>query len=205
MDAAQRLEEALVSLNRTEAQRILEEAATGSVASLDTVVTEALERIGERWDAGNLALSQVYMAGRICEQAMAQFESKLPARSAGPRIALAVLEDYHMLGKRLVASVLRSAGHAVLDYGRVTAEELVDNLCRDDVDVAMISVLMFPSALRVRAVVDGLRARGSKVKVVVGGAPFRLDPLLAKSVGADDFGRTASDALRIAAELTGAR
>jgi methanogenic corrinoid protein MtbC1 len=60
---------------------------------------------------------------------------------------------------------------------------------------------MYPSALRVRDVVNGLAARGSKAKVVVGGAPFRLDAKLGEAVGADRVGRTASDALRIVAEL----
>jgi methanogenic corrinoid protein MtbC1 len=202
MGASLLLEQALVAMNRAEARRLVLEAKRGGVGQLDAIVTRALERIGTRWDAGDLALSQVYMAGRICEEVLLQpGDPPSTPRLAGPRIALAVLEDYHLLGKRIVLSVLTSVGYPVLDYGRVTAEELVGRVCQDEVAIVMISTLMYPSALRVRDVVDGLAARGSKAKVVVGGAPFRLDAKLGEAVGADRVGRTASDALRIVAEL----
>ena len=46
---------------------------------------------------------------------------------------------------------------------------------------------------------------GSDVGIVVGGAPFRFDPLLWREVGADAFGRTAADAVNIVAHLAEAR
>jgi methanogenic corrinoid protein MtbC1 len=48
-----------------------------------------------------------------------------------------------------------------------------------------------------------LQALGSEVKVVVGGAPFRLDDQLWKEVGADAMGREASEALDIIAKMMG--
>lgn len=47
----------------------------------------------------------------------------------------------------------------------------------------MLSVLMLRSALDVSRVRAGLRAGGRGVVLVVGGAPFRLDPGLAAEVG----------------------
>jgi methanogenic corrinoid protein MtbC1 len=56
---------------------------------------------------------------------------------------------------------------------------------------------MLPSAWQVKDVKEKLDASGSTVKIVVGGAPFRLDQQLWKRVGADAVGYTASDAIGI--------
>ena len=74
----------------------------------------------------------------------------------------------------------------------------------DRLRVLLISVLILPSALKVREVCAQLKAAGSDVKVVVGGAPFLFDDMLWREVGADAMGRSASDAVAIVARLMGA-
>jgi methanogenic corrinoid protein MtbC1 len=97
----------------------------------------------------------------------------------------------------MVASILDAGGVDVADLGRVTVDELVEQVCRGDYRVLLISVLMLPSALRVRVLVEKLAALGRDVAVIVGGAPFRLDPTLAERVGARAYGATASDAVHL--------
>jgi methanogenic corrinoid protein MtbC1 len=204
--AASEFEQALLSLDRLAARNILLESG-GSEAPLQLVeklVVPALERIGAGWEQGQVALSQVYMSGRICEELV---DTLLPpdgwGRKNRPKMAMAVLQDYHLLGKRIVYSVLRASGFELLDYGRVDVEDLVRRVRQDGVEVLLISVLMLPSALRVKEVRARLQALGSDVKIVVGGAPFRLDDQLWKEVGADAMGREASEALDIIAKMMG--
>jgi methanogenic corrinoid protein MtbC1 len=78
---------------------------------------------------------------------------------------------------------------------------LVARVMEERVEILWISVLMLPSALRVKELCDQLRRAGSNVKVVVGGAPFRFDEQLWQQVGAAAYGKTASDALIIARQL----
>ena len=201
-DSVQKFEAALLSVNRIAARELLENALVYASATecLDRMMTPTLEKIGERWEAGDAALSQVYMSGIICEELI---ESLLPQSSspslAPPRIAVVTFEDYHVLGKRILRSILAAQGVWVLDYGHgVQKDELLDRLLRDDeIEVLLISTLMLPSALRIRLIREGLDALGRKVHLVVGGAPFRFDPQLWKRVGADAMGRTASDAIRL--------
>ena len=61
----------------------------------------------------------------------------------------------------------------------------------------MISVLMLPSALKVREVRQRLDEHDSDIKILVGGAPFLFDSQLWQDVGADAMGQTATDAVRI--------
>ncbi len=135
------------------------------------------------------------MSGLICEELM---DEVLPPSSHlrvdSPRVALAVVDDYHMLGKRLVYSVLRAAGFDVLDYGRVDPDALPAMVERDGVNILLLSALMLPSVLKIKGLVLALPER---IKVAVGGAPFRFDDRLYLEVGADAMGRTASDALSI--------
>ncbi len=202
-EAQDAFEQALLSTNRVLASKLLSERCGGEdpFEAIETLVVPTLERIGEAWERGDAALAQVYMSGLICEELM---DEVLPAsshlRMDSPRVALAVVDDYHLLGKRLVYSVLRAAGYDVLDYGRVEAGELPPMVERDGVSILLLSALMLPSVLKIKDVVLALP---EQVKVAVGGAPFRFDDQLYRSVGADAMGRTASDALAIIRSFVG--
>jgi len=115
---------------------------------------------------------------------------------------LGVLEDQHVLGKRMVQAYLAAAGQPVLDLGAgLTAAALAERAAGEGAKVVMVSTLMLRAALRVQDLVEGLRARGCGAAVVVGGAPFRLDPGLWRRVGADAFGASASEAPALAVRL----
>ena len=201
MDALTRdLREALESLDRPRIEALFQRAMRrySPMEVAEGVIVPALEQLGAAWDAGTVALSQIYMSSRICEDIV---ERVLPAsaaeRKGQPRIAIAVLGDYHTLGKRIVLSVMRASGFDVLDYGRMDVEALVERVLADDVKILLISVLMLPAALKVKAVRAALDARGSRVRIAVGGAPFLFDPELWHEVEADAMGRNAADAVTI--------
>jgi methanogenic corrinoid protein MtbC1 len=144
------------------------------------------------------------MSGRLCEDFMEQsFRGAPLSRASEERVALAVLEDYHLLGKRLVGFVLRGGGVDYLDYGTVTAAELVRRVQEDSVRVLLISALMLPSALKVREVRDKLDQAGVTCRIIVGGAPFRLDPSLCDEVGADFCCANASQVLPALKQVSG--
>jgi len=161
-------------------------------------VVPALERIGNDWDSGALALSQIYMSGRFCEELVDRvLPPSDPDRKHQPRTAIVVLNDYHMLGKRIVYSIMRASGFELFDYGRMDVAELVERARADRIRVLLVSVLMLPSALRIREVRDAFDAAGVELKIVVGGAPFLFDSQLWQEVGADAMGRSAADAVDI--------
>jgi methanogenic corrinoid protein MtbC1 len=196
----------LLMINRLEARRIVL-GAIGALTPLEIaegMIVPALNRIGNEWQRGDVALSQVYMAGRICEELMNEI---LPAgdlqRRNTPPMAIATLEDYHLLGKRLVYSVLRAGGFDLRDYGRVTLEEAVARTGEDQIRLLLISTLMLPSALHVRDLVLRLKTTAPDVKVIVGGAPFLFDKDLWEEVGADAMGRSASEAIDIIEAVAG--
>ncbi|MFC2102328.1 B12-binding domain-containing protein [Bacteroidota bacterium] len=203
-DAVQRLERSLLLLDRTSAWDVIFEVSTETdpFQTSSELVSLALENIGKNWEEGNLSLSQVYMSGVICEELIDQLlPPKSPSRVDRPNMGIAVLEDFHVLGKRIITSVLRSGGYEIEDLGHgITVNELVKKVSEKNIRILLISVLMLPSALRVKELKKQLN--GSGVQVVVGGAPFRFDASLWKEVDADFCGHNPADALRIVQQLT---
>ena len=204
-----RFERALLELDRSTAGEMLasRNGVVTALRSVDELVVPALESIGAGWERGTVSLSQVYMAGRICEELLGSLPQPAGCLvSRAPKAAITVLEDHHMLGKRMVVSALRASGFSLIDYGTTTAGELADRVLGDGVEVLLVSTLMLNSALRVGELRARLAAARARVTVVVGGAPFRLDTNLWREVGADACGRTSTDAVKImTAVAAGAR
>jgi methanogenic corrinoid protein MtbC1 len=188
----------LVGIDRIGAEKIFNAVhEQGTVSrTVDQLILPALEIIGKGWEEGTVALAQVYMSSRICEELMAHVPPPANPKYPGhPRMGLAVLEDYHLLGKIIISACLRAGGYAFHDYGRVTPQELVRKIRDDSIEIVLISTLMLRSALQVKEVKRLLAEAGSSTRIVVGGAPFRFDPLLWKEVGADAMGANAVEAI----------
>lgn len=199
-------QQALLRASRPDAERILMHLREENIFSVrvEAVVVAALERIGRDWEIGKAALSQVYMSGKICEELMKSLPSDAASQVRTPgRCAIALLNDYHGLGKRIVLSALRSAGFDIQDWGRMTQEQLIAKVAESEIDVLLLSTLMLPSALLVREVKEQLDAQGFEGKLLVGGAPFRLDKQLWKEVGADATAVNAMDAIKVLSALLG--
>lgn len=197
------LVDALLSLDKLGVRSILAEAGKkfSPFKIIDKLVAPAMEEIGEEWSKGEVSLSQVYMSGQICEEFVSPLiSSEGLSIKRQPAIAIAVLEDYHSLGKKIVGAFLRSNGFNLIDYGRMTVEDLARRTIKDNIAILLISTLMLPSALKVKVVRQRLKAEGpsdSKVKIIVGGAPFQFDTELWKEVEADAMGKNAAEAIHI--------
>ncbi|PKL38625.1 MAG: cobalamin-binding protein [Candidatus Riflebacteria bacterium HGW-Riflebacteria-1] len=197
---SQDFEKALLDMDRRAATKILTQACESvePIVFVEQVIVPALEKIGDDWDKGRIALSQVYMSGRICEDLVDTIlPPASPNRTSQPAMAIAVLDDYHALGKTIIYSSLRASGYELLDLGRVSVDELVRQTIEHKLRIILISVLMLPSALHVKQVVERLRLQNCNAKIVVGGAPFRFDRQLWQEVGADATGTNIADALTV--------
>ncbi len=197
------LERAFLMLDKVSAEKVLTEALqSGSPVEIaGELVSLTLNRIGAAWEEGKLALSQVYMSGMICEELIDKIlPPKSPVRKSQPKMAIAVFEDYHLLGKRIIYSTLRASGFELLDLGGgLSVEKLIEIIHKEDIKILLLSVLMLPSALHVKTMKQ--RLNGSGVKIIVGGAPFRFDENLWKEIDADAFGKDPSEAIEIVTKM----
>ncbi|MBT3294845.1 MAG: cobalamin-binding protein [Verrucomicrobia bacterium] len=196
--------DALLKMNQEAARELLMQTAEvlTPVQRLESLIIPALIDIGDQWGCGNAALSQLYMSGRICETLIDELIPILEVRRRDlPRTAVVVLGDFHVLGKRIVCSLLRSSGVDILDYGTAEVDETLTRIQEDGVKILLVSTLMLHSALKVIELRTKRDAAGLDFKIVVGGAPFRMDEMLWHEIGADAMGQSASDALGIIENL----
>ncbi len=193
------LEHALLSLDINAAENVIRNA--NSIVSASQIASELISstliKIGDAWESGDLSLSQVYMSGVICEKLIDKIlPPQSPIRKSQPKMAIAVVEDFHLLGKRIIYSTLRASGYELTDLGGgLSIERIAEIVKKEQIKILLLSVLMLPSALRIKELKKHLA--NVDVKIVVGGAPFRFDEKLWQEVGADYHGKDSSDALNI--------
>ncbi len=198
------LRSALLSVNRLAVREIFLKLdyQNAPLQIVQELVVPTLDAIGVGWEQGEYSLSQVYMAGRICEEIV---DTILPpahtSRQTQPKMAIVTLEDYHQLGKRIVYSTLRASGFELMNLGRLGVAEAAAIVKEEQIKILLISVLMLPSALRVKDLRKLLDQNDVAVKIVVGGAPFRFDANLWLEVQADACGSSANDAVEIVRRL----
>jgi len=203
--------EAVFDTDRDKAIEVIHEALEQGVTPEEIVfdvVIPAMESmmkaISEDFDAN---LAQHFMAAQIASEVTEEMidRFKTPPESVGRIVIGTSVGDMHTLGKRIVSGCLRSMMVDVVDLGvNVKAEVFVDKAVEIGSPVIAISSMMMHTAtsdngcLRVREI---LKERGleDKIKIVVGGAPYRWDNDLYKTVGADGWaenGITAGEVIK---------
>lgn len=182
-------ESALLALDRIKVKELLSsKSATNSfLETLENIVVPAMESIGEQWEKGEVALSQVYMGGKICEELVDElFPESKETRVNDINIGLLVYKDHHVLGKRVVYTFLKASGYDIMDYGpQHDVDEIISLIKKDNLQILLISTLMLNSALNIKELTKKIKDEGLHVKTIVGGAPFRFDKDLYLEVGAD--------------------
>lgn len=153
-------------------------------------VEEMMSQLTKDPDA-NLALHfmTAQIAAEVTEKMLQKFQH--PPEIVGRVVLGTASGDLHSLGKRIVMWCLKALMVEVTDLGvNVPPERFVDEAVALDAQVIGISAMMVHTANGpngARRVRELLHERGieDRVRLVVGGAPYRFDETLYKQVGAD--------------------
>lgn len=205
--------EAIFDTDRERALEVIQAAVARGVSPEDVVfkivipaIEQMVKSISEDFDAN---LAQHFMtsqiAAEVTEEMLARFKA---APEVMGRVVIGTAEgDLHSLGKRIVMGCLKAQMIDVIDLGvNVPPERFVDEAVLHDAGVIGISAMMVHTArgengcLRVRQL---LRERGleGKIKIIVGGAPFRFDHELYREVQADAWAEDGITAGKIIEKL----
>jgi len=168
-------------------------------------ISKGLELVGEQFEAGTYFLADLVMAGEVVKEAMPILEEKLDASTAGHKgkIILATVEgDIHEIGKNIVGMLLNVNGYEVIDLGvDVSAKKIISTVKETKARFVGLSALLSTMVGGIKEVVDSVIEAGLKdhVKIVIGGAC--TSEQLREEVGADAYGETAVQAVKIFDEL----
>jgi trimethylamine corrinoid protein len=145
------------------------------------------------------------IAGEVTERMLEKFSS--PPQVIGCAVIGTAHGDLHSLGKRIVIGCLKALMVEVVDLGvNVPAERFVDEAVARHAQVIAVSAMMVHTATGeggARKVRQLLHERGLEkaIRLVVGGAPYRFDNELYKSVGADGWASDGVSAGKVIVDL----
>jgi methanogenic corrinoid protein MtbC1 len=175
----------------------------------DVVVPAIASLMTGTTDGEGVSLAQHYMTAQIGSEVV---EEMIPLFASAPvdvgRVVMGTAPgDFHGLGKRIVGGCLRAMMVDVVDLGlNVPAHRFVDEAVARDAQVIAISSMMVHTArgrngcLKVREILRERRLE-ERIKIAVGGAPFRFDPGLARTVEADGWAEDGITAGRVITRL----
>lgn len=148
-----------------------------AISVVEGPLMSAMKRVGQRFNAGELFLSQVVKSARAMKVAVSVLEpyfddSASPTGySAGTVVLATVKGDVHDIGKNIVSVVLSCNGFRIVDLGvMVPAEDIVAAVKREDAIIVGISGLISPSLAQMEQVAHELNAVGIRIPLLIGGA-----------------------------------
>jgi methanogenic corrinoid protein MtbC1 len=198
-DFTEPFREAIFNMERDKAHQVVKDALINGLTPemvVEQIVIPAMETMTQALSEhaeSNLALH--YMASQIsAEVTDAMLKKFTHKKEAIGRVILGTTAgDLHTLGKRIVYGCCYARMIDIIDIGaNISAEKFVEEAVRQNAQVIAVSAMMVHTAkgkngpIRIREL---LKEKGleKQIKLVVGGAPFKFDPTLWSTVGADDW------------------
>lgn len=173
---------------------------------LERGISRGMETVGKRFETGEAFLPELLLAADVFTSAMEVVSPALEASNdsvakIGKVLLATVKGDVHNLGKNILATVLETNGFEVVDIG-VDQDTLtiIDAAQKNKVDVIGLSAVMTTTMPHQKELINTLNEMNLRNEfiVMVGGGP--VSQKWADEIGADGYGKTAMDAVSVAAD-----
>ncbi|MEM7228916.1 MAG: cobalamin-dependent protein [Planctomycetota bacterium] len=197
--------EALLDGRRADAERLILDAAEAGVPITelyeDVLRVTQLE-VGQMWHMDEITVADEHFATATTDSVISQLRRFFPDSTPRGRrmVATTVGGDLHALGVRMVADFFEMDGWNVFYLGPNTPNDAMADVVQ--VREAHLLALSGASVLHVRALAELIRQlrdndATTDVKVIVGGPIFLMVDGLWRSIGADGFASTATEAVAV--------
>lgn len=178
----------------TEAEKALEACQNG------------LNVVGRRYEDGEYFVGDLIYAGKLMADAVETLKPAIKCSSvkvSGAELLICtVRNDLHDIGKNIVRSVLEANGFKVTDLGiNVTPERIAETVKARRLKIVALSCVLTMSVNVMKETVEYLRRETPDCKIIIGGTPVNAD--VCGFTGADAWGRTPQDTVRICTEWAG--
>lgn len=157
--------------------------------------SEAMAEVGRRYEAGELFVTDLIVAGETMKEAGETLKPYMRGDRSGVHgtvVVATVAGDIHDIGKNILATLLTATGFNVLDLGvDVAPGVIVQAVKSSGARILGLSALLTTNLEQIPVIVDELKKEGirKKVKVIVGGATVTED--YAERAGVDGYAKTA--------------
>lgn len=205
------LTDLIADVNEQEAMAYVKKALAEGQDPVD-ILNEArkgMNIVGQRFSEGQYFIPEMMFSGDILKSVVKLLEPHLKStqsdtKNLGKVVIGTVAGDIHDIGKDLVVFMLEVSGFEVFDLGiDVPAQSFVDKVKETGATIVGLSGFLTLAFDAMKETIDSLKTAdlSNPVKVMIGGG--QIDEYVLKHTGADTYGETAMDAVKIAKEWIG--
>jgi 5-methyltetrahydrofolate--homocysteine methyltransferase len=204
------LVKAMADMREEDALRLTKEMVASGVDPMEILgaAREAMDIVGQRFEAGDYFLPELVMAGEILNQITAVVKpelAKLPQVERQGKVLIGtVAGDIHDIGKNIVTFMLDVNGFEVVDLGiDVSPAKFVETIREFQPQVVGLSGFLTLAFDAMKDTVAAIEAAGlrDEVKIVIGGG--QVTDKIAEYTGADAYGDDAMAAVNLAKKWIG--
>lgn len=209
-DLSQRYLRALLDGQRQTASRLIQRSVEDGLSVRDVylyVFQRSQHEIGRLWQTNQVSVAQEHYCTAATQLIMSQLYPYIfsTGKNGHVLVGTCVAGDLHEIGVRMVSDFFEMEGWDTFYLGANTPTgDVIRTLEERGADLLAVSATM---PFHIRAVADLIAAvrseMGGRVKVLVGGYPFNVDPDLWRRLGADASARDAQEGVELAARLMG--
>jgi corrinoid protein of di/trimethylamine methyltransferase len=205
------LADAVVNMDEDKAVDLSNQAVAEQVdayEAIDQGLAKGMERAGQLFEEEEYFVPELILCSDAMNAGIAILKPhiKQGETTVKRRGVIGVIEgDTHDIGKNLVKIMLEASGFDIVDLGRdVPPQTFVDKAIETNADLILLSSLMTTTMDAMAEVVRLLVERGvrDRFKVAVGGGP--ISKAFSDRIGADGYGKNATEAVRLCQRLVGA-
>lgn len=188
-----------VELLKVKVQEALDQGVIAE--EIISVLSEGMDVIGEKYQAGEYFVTSLIIAGEIMREALEVLEPHLSGHGGAMRgkiVMATVAGDIHDIGKNIFTTLMDSAGFEVIDLGvDVSAEAIIAAVKEHSPEILGLSALLTTNLEQFPLIVEMLEKEGLRtmVKIVVGGATVTAE--FAKGAGVDALAKSAVEGVNI--------
>jgi len=211
MELFREMAKAVIEGDEERAVSLAKEALAKGVNPTEAIekgFAEGMKEIGRLFETLEIYLPQVIISADAMTAGVEVFRQHLLAKGGETpqkTVLLGTIQgDVHDIGKNIVKIMLESNGFKVYDLGRdVPVLDFIEKVKELDPDIVGVSALMTTTMVHMPKLIEALQESRlrERVKVMLGGAPVL--PEWAKKIGADGYGESAMEAVRVAKKLVG--
>ena len=159
--------------------------------------------VGQRFRDNIIFVPQVLISARAMKFSLAILEPLLAEANVpviGTVIMGTVKGDIHDIGKNIVSMMLRGNGFKVVDIGiDASFDKFINAMKKENARIVGMSALLTTTMIYMKTVIEKIKFENLPVKIMIGGAP--VSQAFADQIGADAYGKNASEAVRLAREF----
>ena len=202
----EKLKRGVVEFDEDLVREAAKEALEVGMDALDAIMNglvAGMEEVGELFDKGEYFVPEVLMCADALYaglEILRPHVKKEDIKVTGQVVIGVVEGDVHDIGKNLVKMMFEVAGFEVIDLGKdVPLEKFVEESLKSDADIVALSAMMTTTMLGIPKVIQMIREKNPKAKILVGGAPISKET--AEKWGADGWAPDATNAVQEAINM----